>query len=149
MVPGGLDRKVINNSFYQDNFPVFLRSNGPYEVYDHARTKGEREVSKMGKINKLAQDRFNEEVEKLKTLKQTEKKEFMDEIERREDVELQKKRLNKFRSVVTQDFVYNQIEENQERKREFDLREKLYYKPHFGPEETESTYEREQERRHN
>jgi len=33
-----------------------------------------------------------------------------------------------------------------ERKREFELRERKYYKPHFGPEETDELLDLEQER---
>ena len=41
----------------------------------------------------------------------------------------------------------NQIKNRSEIKREFDYREKLYYKPHFGPEETDSLIEAENDRR--
>ena len=40
-----------------------------------------------------------------------------------------------------------QIDGNQDRKREFEYREKLYYKPHFGPEETESQISFERRRK--
>lgn len=39
------------------------------------------------------------------------------------------------------------MEDRAELKREFDFREKLYYKPHFGPEETDSQIEAENNRR--
>ena len=39
-----------------------------------------------------------------------------------------------------------QVENRAELKREFNLREKQYYKPHFGPEETDSVVELEKER---
>ena len=39
--------------------------------------------------------------------------------------------------------VQRQIVDKEKRKREFDLREKLYYKPHFGPEETDSQLDQE------
>jgi len=42
-----------------------------------------------------------------------------------------------------------QIDDALYRKREFDRREKRYYKPHFGPEESEELVALEQERQHN
>lgn len=49
--------------------------------------------------------------------------------------------------VNNQEYILNQMEDRAELKREFDFREKLYYKPHFGPEETDSQIEAENNRR--
>ena len=44
-------------------------------------------------------------------------------------------------------YLLNQVEENKQRKSEFEYREKLYYKPHFGPEETHDLILNEQNRK--
>jgi hypothetical protein len=41
------------------------------------------------------------------------------------------------------------MNDRDEREREFNFREKLYYKPHFGPEETDSLIEMEHQRKTN
>lgn len=52
---------------------------------------------------------------------------------------------NKYNSV----YLVKQKQEYDDRKNEFLMREKLYYKPHFGPEETDELIEYEVNRRQN
>lgn len=35
-----LDRKRISKQYYNNAYPYFLRSQGPFKVYDHAKAKG-------------------------------------------------------------------------------------------------------------
>lgn len=46
-------------------------------------------------------------------------------------------------------FIQAQIDDAMARKREFERREKRYYKPHFGPEESEEVVALERQRQHN
>jgi len=39
-----LDRKNISNQYYNNAYPYFLRSQGPFKVYDHAKSKGQNFV---------------------------------------------------------------------------------------------------------
>lgn len=40
MIGQALDRKKISNSYHNNAYPYFLRSQGPFKVYDHAKAKG-------------------------------------------------------------------------------------------------------------
>jgi hypothetical protein len=46
VITKALERKTISDKFHCAAFPQFLRSNGPYKVYDHAEVKGTK-----GQIN--------------------------------------------------------------------------------------------------
>ena len=46
-------------------------------------------------------------------------------------------------------FLLNQMCDRELRRREFNMRERQYYKPHFGPEETDSLVDLEMQRRNN
>lgn len=57
-VEAALYRKKISVK-YHTSVPKFLRSQGPFAVYDHSAHKGLNAYDKIGNVNELAIDRFN------------------------------------------------------------------------------------------
>ena len=68
------DRHIISDKYHTQAYPQFLRSHGPYKVYDHAEQKGTKE--KISKINQLADERFKQEMNQIKSVKEFEKNKF-------------------------------------------------------------------------
>ena len=60
-VEAALYRKKISDK-YHTSVPKFLRSQGPFAVYDHAAHKGNRSYETVGNVNEQALGRFNGEV---------------------------------------------------------------------------------------
>lgn len=71
-----LDRKTISKQYYSNAYPTFLRSQGPFRVYDHAINKGQNFVQNLQAINDQAQKRFEEECKKIKQIRKFEREEF-------------------------------------------------------------------------
>lgn len=61
-VEAALYRKTISDK-YHTSVPKFLRSQGPFAVYDHAAHKGQRSFDTVGTVNEQALMRFNQEVQ--------------------------------------------------------------------------------------
>ena len=57
-VEAALYRKVISDK-YHTSVPRFLRSQGPFAVYDHAAHKGNRTYETVGVVSEQALNRFN------------------------------------------------------------------------------------------
>jgi hypothetical protein len=53
-----------------------MRSQGPFKIYDHAQTKGEKSLYNRDQIFRQAQHRFTDECEKIKESRFYEKEEF-------------------------------------------------------------------------
>jgi hypothetical protein len=45
MIGNAFERKTISDNYHSSVYPQFLRSNGPFKVYNHAQEKGS-----LGKI---------------------------------------------------------------------------------------------------
>ena len=58
-VEAALYRKKISNE-YHTTVPKFMRSQGPFAVYDHAAHKGAHSYETVGNVNEQALTRFNE-----------------------------------------------------------------------------------------
>ena len=56
-VEAALYRKKMTNQ-YQTIVPKFMRSQGPFAVYDHAAHKGAHSYNTIGKVNEQALNRF-------------------------------------------------------------------------------------------
>lgn len=82
----------------------------------------------------------------IKNLKEFQKSEFAQNGLTADLIQRYKHEIRNERHAMHQDFILDQMDEAAERSREFNLREKLYYKPHFGPEETDSQIEMENAR---
>jgi len=85
----------------------------------------------------LAKTRFQQELVRIKQIREQQRLEFLDckaKMDNKADYQQAMTRTNhEYNSV----YLLAQKEEIEERKREFILREKGFYKPHFGPEETD------------
>lgn len=58
-IEAALHRKKISNN-YHTALPKFMRSQGPFAIYDHAAHKGADTYGKVGTVNEQALKRFNE-----------------------------------------------------------------------------------------
>ena len=43
LIGDALNRKVVSDHYHSKAYPLFMQSNGPFKVYDHAESKGPRE----------------------------------------------------------------------------------------------------------
>ena len=71
-----LNRKQVSNNYHYSAYPYFLRSQGPYKVYDHATTKGQQYVANLQEINEQAHNRFIQECKKVKEVRDFEREQF-------------------------------------------------------------------------
>lgn len=78
------DLKEMSPGYYQE-IPAFLRSEGPYTVYNHHKVKGEEfhENHKLTKSN--AKKRVHDQLEHLRLEKEIQKKQFQDQIASEEE----------------------------------------------------------------
>ena len=76
LIGNALDRNVISKEYHQQAYPSFLRSNGPFKVYDHAHQKGTQYVANIQYINDQAQKRFQSELTNIKQVREFERKQF-------------------------------------------------------------------------
>jgi len=53
-----LERKNISHKYHNQDFPVFLKANGPFDIYDHAKIKGQQSVENINSATIQAQGRF-------------------------------------------------------------------------------------------
>ena len=63
-VEAALYRKQISNN-YHTTVPKFMRSQGPFAVYDHSAHKGAHANHTVGSVNEQALGRFNAQVGSL------------------------------------------------------------------------------------
>jgi hypothetical protein len=56
-----LNRKQVSANYHSQAYPYFMRSQGPFKIYDHAQHKGKQYVHNIQEINNLAHQRFQEE----------------------------------------------------------------------------------------
>ena len=56
------ERKQISSNYYSNAYPSFLRSSGPYLVYDHAVAKGDKTTKDKLNITMQAESRFKDEL---------------------------------------------------------------------------------------
>lgn len=71
-VEAALYRKKISDK-YHTSLPKFLRSQGPFAVYDHATIKGSNTFETVGKVNEQALDRFKQDIGAVQKMRETEK----------------------------------------------------------------------------
>ena len=116
--------------------PKFMRSHGPFAVYDHAAHKGVHSYETVGAVNEQALGRFNEQIQGVQKTRHNEKKQFYSAIDYMDKMEFLKVQDRKHQNREHSDFLRSQIAEKQKRKVAEQAVEVLYYKPHFGPEET-------------
>ena len=79
-VEAALYRKKISDK-YHTSVPKFLRSQGPFTVYDHAAHKGQDKFDVVGNVNEQALTRFNGEVNNIQKMREHEKAQFYSAID--------------------------------------------------------------------
>ena len=134
-VEAALYRKKISEK-YHTSVPKFLRSQGPFAVYEHSAHKGGATFATFGAAHEQGVNRFNSEVQQLQQKREFEKDQFYSSLDYMDKCNAfaHQNRVNQNRA--NRDFILNQIAERQRvRSVEKDV-DTLYYKPHFGPEET-------------
>ena len=51
MIGLALERKNISNEYHAKQYPYFMRSQGPFRVFDHAHSRGPNYVANIQKSN--------------------------------------------------------------------------------------------------
>ncbi|CDW91690.1 UNKNOWN [Stylonychia lemnae] len=123
---------------YSQHYPAFLRSNGPFQVYNHHKVKGDQYYDNNKRAKEEAKKRLKDQLEGIKQTRQQQKEVFHKQIVDQEEhfqIQQNMKRLNNVENLM---YIQMQIE-SQKKKKELDQYERvqIYAKPHFGPEETE------------
>ncbi len=70
---------------YHQGVPSFLRSEAPFNVYDHNQIKGEEFVENVSLTRSEAKKRLQEQLEKLRNRKEYERKLFAEQIQTEEE----------------------------------------------------------------
>ena len=147
LIGNALDRHQISTGYHYNAYPSFMKSHGPFKIYDHSHVKGSQQ--KIDEINHLAQQRFQQELKSIKNLRDFERKQFYSTKDKLDEVAAFKARVWKENQNNNLEMIKKQIEYKDSVKSENYRVEKLYYKPHFGPEETEEAVALEVERKLN
>lgn len=79
-VEAALYRKKISNS-YHTAVPKFMRSQGPFAVYDHAQHKGAHSYETVGSVNEQALARYKEQSKNIRQVRENEKNQFYSAME--------------------------------------------------------------------
>lgn len=70
-----LYRKRISDD-YHTTVPKFMRSQGPFAVYDHGVHKGAHSFDTIGKVNEQALQRFHQQIDDVQKTREAEKHQF-------------------------------------------------------------------------
>ena len=120
-----------------------MRSQGPFKVYDHAQAKGQNYVQNLTETNQQAHERFQEQCKKLKDVREFEREQFGWQKHKEDLVAEHKAELKRRNNLENLSYLAQQIKNDRERKQLQKEMEKQYFKPHFGPEETDEMIEKE------
>jgi len=71
-IEAALYRKQISEN-YHTSVPKFLRSHGPFAVYDHSAHKGDKAYFTVGTVNEQALNRYTEDIKNVQKMRETEK----------------------------------------------------------------------------
>ncbi len=82
MIEKALNRKQISPG-YHTSIPSFLRSDGPFAIYDHSLRQAETEQvpTVTDKVALAALHRYENELLRLKQLREAEKAQFINNIQ--------------------------------------------------------------------
>jgi hypothetical protein len=132
-----LDRKNVSNEYYKDAYPYFLRSQGPFKVYDHAKAKGQSFVENLQAIHDQAHLRFEQECKQIQKLRTFEREEFNWQKKKQDIIAMHNQKMKRQNNLNNLKQLAVQIEEDREKKKVQTFIDKQFYKTHFGPEETD------------
>jgi len=111
-----LNRKQISTGYHSQAYPYFMRSNGPFKVYDHAQQKGQQYVYNLEESHADAHRRFQKECERIKEVREFEREQF-GWVKHKEDVTaVHKMELRKRNNYENQAFLTEQMKMDKERK---------------------------------
>lgn len=144
MIGQALDRHTISTSYHHQAYPTFLKSHGPFGFYDHCSKNGHGSSHK--KAASMAKHRFQQELLRIKQIREQQKDDFENHKRNQDYMASQQMNLNTKNNQYNKFYIQCQMAETDNRKREFDFREKSFYKPHFGPEDTDYIVQFENER---
>ena len=139
LISTALNRHEVSENYHSKAYPYFLRSQGPYSVYDHAKAKGQQYVRNLQTTNDLAHKRFKDECLKIKDTRHQEREQFDWQKKKQDLIATHNDMLRRQNNLENNDHITQQIELDQLKKMKQVVVEKKYYKPHFGPEETDET----------
>lgn len=123
-----------------------MRSQGPFKVYDHAQSKGQNYVQNLTDTNAQAHERFQEQCKSLKNTREFEREQF-GWVKHKEDLVAEHKaELKRRNNLENLSYLAQQIKNDRERKQLQKEMERQYFKPHFGPEETDDMVVKEADR---
>jgi hypothetical protein len=122
--------------------PVFLRSEGPFAMYDHSLRQvgaetSDKEPTQVDQANLAALHRYENELVRLKELREAEKAQFINNIEQQKHHMREQYNQRNQTLKHNQDFIQMQMDWSRTKRAEDRTHNKQYYKPHFGPEETQ------------
>ena len=136
-----LSRKTISTG-YHTNMPVFLKSEGPFSMYDHSLRhipldQDGNQMTVVDQASLQALRRYEQELIRLKELREKEKAHFVHNIElgKAQAREAYKERMINLKQ--NQQHIAMQMDWNATQRAQQHHIDKQYYKPHFGPEETQ------------
>lgn len=142
LVSKALNRKTISQA-YHTNVPAFLRSEGPFSIYDHSLRYLKQQPEKThnqtvtDQTTMQALKRHEQDLQNLKNKREGEKDTFYNNI--REEHRLMVEAINNHASnnKANQSYIAMQMQQARDtRSNQRDI-DRQYYKPHFGPEENE------------
>ena len=120
-----------------------MRSQGPFKIYDHANSKGKQFVANLTETNAQAHNRFQTECERIKENREYEREQFGWQKHKADMVANHNLELRRKNNLENMSFLAKQMESDRERRSVQKEVERQYYKPHFGPEETQDLIDRE------
>ena len=135
IIKNALNRKQISHD-YHTTLPKFMKSQGPFAVYDHAIHKGEGTTQVNSMVTEQALNRHFDEVKRLQGMREGEQAQFYANIDNLDRQQAMRNHFIKINNRMNQDFIKQQIADKAVMKKNHDEVERYYYKPHFGPEET-------------
>lgn len=138
-----LNRKQISSGYHSQAYPYFMRSQGPFKIYDHATSKGQQFVQNLNETNQQAHARFQEECAKIKESREFEREQFGWQKHKEDLVAAHKQELKKKNNLENLSYLAQQIKNDRDRKNLQKEMERQYFKPHFGPEETDEQLDKE------
>lgn len=123
-----------------------MRSQGPFKIYDHANSKGRQFVTNLTETNAAAHGRFQTECERIKENREYEREQFGWQKHKADMVANHNQELRRKNNLDNLSYLAKQMESDRERRTIQREVERQYYKPHFGPEETQDLIDREAQR---
>lgn len=106
----------MSPGYHSQAYPYFMRSQGPFKIYDHAQHKGQQYVHNIQEINNMAHQRFQEECAKIKDSREFEREQFTWQKQKQDLIAVHKAELKKKNNLENMKYLSKQIESDRDRK---------------------------------